>query len=473
MISINIEKIKTIKESISSIFLISNTEEIKDEFSKEELSYIKAKIKEEETIITIQNLNISKTIVLEKKDKTSYITSENWRKSGSKVFDIVQSTKDKEINVISKLKKKKTVEFLEGLMLSDYKFDKYLTKKTPSELKDIYLFSTITKETIEELNAIVYATFTARNWVNEPLSFLTAEKFAEEIKEECEKEGCKVEVFDKKKIEDLKMGGLIAVNKGAVNPPTFTIVEWKPKNAQNSKPIVFVGKGVVYDTGGLSLKPTANSMDEMKCDMGGGAAAAGGILAIAKAKLPYHVIAMVPATENRPGGDAYAPGDVIKMYNKKTVEVLNTDAEGRMILADALSYADSYNPEIILDLATLTGSAVMALGHEASVIVGNAEEADKIKLINAGENTFERVVEFPFWAEYGEKVKSEIADLKNLGGPYAGAITAGKFLENFTKSPWIHIDIAGPAYLPAKDTYRPKFGTGVGVRLLFNFVSNY
>lgn len=359
------------------------------------------------------------------------------------------------------------------MLLSDYKFDKYLSKKIPTELKKINLISTVNKETIEELNAIVYATFTARNWVNEPLSYLTAEKFSEEIKEECEKEGCKVEIFDKKKIEQLKMGGLIAVNKGAVNPPTFTIVEWKPKNAENKNPIIFVGKGVVYDTGGLSLKPTANSMDEMKCDMGGGAAAAGGILAIAKAKLPYHVIAIIPATENRPGGNAYAPGDIIKMYNGKTVEVLNTDAEGRMILADALSYADTLKPKLILDLATLTGSAVMSLGHEASVIVGNADKADKIKLVNAGYNTFERVVEFPFWAEYGEKVKSEIADLKNLGGPYGGAITAGKFLENFTKSPWIHIDIAGPAYLPAKDAYRPKFGTGVGVRLLFNFVSNY
>lgn len=473
MITINIEKTRSNKNDLSNIFLINNIDEIKEEFSKEELAYIKSKIKAEESIITFQNLNLSNTVVLEKKNKKAYITSENWRKSGSEIFNLLQNDKSKEVNIVSYLKKKKTIEFTEGLMLSDYKFDKYLSKKNPSELKKINLVSTVNKETVEELNAVVYATKVARNWVNEPLSYLTAEKFSEEIKKECENEGCKVEIFDKKKIETLKMGGLIAVNKGAVNPPTFTIVEWKPKNAQNKKPIVFVGKGVVYDTGGLSLKPTANSMDEMKCDMGGAAAAAGGILAIAKAKLPYHVIAIIPATENRPGGDAYAPGDVIKMYNGKTVEVLNTDAEGRMILADALSYADSFNPELVLDLATLTGSAVMSLGHEASVIVGNAEEADKIKLINAGFNTFERVVEFPFWEEYGEKVKSEIADLKNLGGPYAGAITAGKFLENFTKAPWIHIDIAGPAYLPAKDAYRPKFGTGVGVRLLFNFISNY
>jgi leucyl aminopeptidase len=285
--------------------------------------------------------------------------------------------------------------------------------------------------------------------------------------------GFKVEVFNKSKIKALKMGGLLAVNKGSIEPPTFSILEWKPKNAKNKKPIILVGKGVVYDTGGLSLKPTANSMDFMKCDMGGAAAVIGGLYSISKNKLPYHVIGLVPATDNRPSGDAYAPGDVITMHNKKTVEVLNTDAEGRLILADALSYAQKYKPELVLDIATLTGAAAAAIGHYGVVGMGNAKENIMNKLKNSGNNVFERIAEFPFWDEYNEQLKSPIADLTNLGNGAGGAITAGKFLENFTDYPYIHLDIAGPAFLKKPINYLSQGGTGVGTRLFYDFVKNY
>jgi len=233
-----------------------------------------------------------------------------------------------------------------------------------------------------------------------------------------------------------------------------------------------VGKGVVYDTGGLSLKPTQDSMDYMKCDMAGAAAVAGTLHAIARNKLPLWVIGLVPATDNRPDGNAYVPGDVVSMYNGMTVEVLNTDAEGRMILADALSYAGQYDPELIIELSTLTGSAHAALDRFGIAGMGNAAPPEMEKLRSSGDAVSERVAEFPFWDEYKELLKSDIADLKNIGGRYAGAITAGKFLEHFTDYPYIHLDIAGPAFNKAVFNYRGKGGSGVGVRLLYHFLRN-
>ena len=266
------------------------------------------------------------------------------------------------------------------------------------------------------------------------------------------------------------MGGLLSVNKGSIDPPTFTIIEYKPKKASNKKPIVLVGKGVVYDTGGLSLKPTAGSMDAMKSDMAGAAMMAGTIYAAAMMELPVHLIGLIPATDNRPGLNAYAPGDIITMFDGTTVEVLNTDAEGRMILADALAYSDKYKPELVIDAATLTGAAARAIGPRASIIMGNADKKYFNMLNEAGMETYERVVEFPFWDDYYDDMKSKIADLNNIGNGYAGMITAGKFLEHFVKAPYIHMDIAGPAFLEKPQDYRGLGGTGTGIRLMINFL---
>jgi leucyl aminopeptidase len=305
------------------------------------------------------------------------------------------------------------------------------------------------------------------------LSYLTAQQLAKEIQRMSKEAGFSVEVFNKKKIEALKMGGLLAVNRGSLDPPTFSILEWKPEKHKNKKPLILVGKGIVFDTGGLSLKPTKNSMDYMKSDMSGAAAVAGTIYAVSKAKLPVHVIGLVPATDNRPDGNAYVPGDIITMYNGLTVEVLNTDAEGRMILADALSYADRFKPELVIDVATLTGSAAVAIGKYGIVCMGNADRKHFANLEESGKRVYERIVEFPFWEEYNDLLKSDVADVKNIGGRDAGAITAGKFLERFTQSPYIHLDIAGPAFLDREDSYRGKGGTGTAVRLLFDFIKNY
>lgn len=363
----------------------------------------------------------------------------------------------------------------EGLALSNYQFLKYFkdADKKRYQLNSIILLDTFDAKEISRLNNTNKAVYWSRDMVNEPLSYLTAVQLSKEIKTFEKIDNLKVTVFDKAKIEVLNMGGLLAVNLGSIDPPTFTIIEYKPKNPKNKKPIVLVGKGVVYDTGGMSLKPTAGSMDSMKSDMGGAACMAGTMYAAAMNALDLHLIALIPATDNRPGGNAYVPGDVIKMYDGTTVEVLNTDAEGRMILADALAYSNELNPELVIDAATLTGAAVAAIGQKASCVMGNAKQETIDALVKSGYYVHERLAQMPFWDDYAEDVKSSIADLKNLGGKYAGSITAGKFLEHFVKSPYIHLDIAGPAFLDSVDNYKGKGGTGVGVRLLNNFLENY
>lgn len=360
----------------------------------------------------------------------------------------------------------------EGVALGNYAFRKYKTdeKGAPSLEKLFLVAKEVSTNQVDELEDLCEAVCTARDLVNEPVSFLNAKQLAAEIRTLSRNAGFKLEVLGKDRIQALGMGGLIAVNKGSVDEPTFSILEWKPKGAVNKKPIVLVGKGVVYDTGGLSLKPTPNSMDQMKCDMAGAAAVACAIAVAAKRELPVHVIGLVPATDNRPGGNAYAPGDVVRMHNGLTVEVLNTDAEGRMILADALSYGEQYQAELVVTLATLTGAAMRAIGQYGSAVMGTAPAATFHQLERAGAHTYERVAQLPFWDEYGDEIKSDVADIKNLGSDLAGAQTAGKFLARFTTRPFIHIDIAGPAFITKKDSYRTRGGTGVGVRLLFQFL---
>ena len=350
----------------------------------------------------------------------------------------------------------------EAAALANYQFLVYKTEKKENTVAQVSLLGSgaAAKAAVAKGAKLAEATAISRDLVNEPVITLTAPEMAKRIQKLGKRFGFKVEVFNKAKIQSLKMGGLLAVNYGSPLPPTFSILEWKPKKAKNKQPIVLVGKGVVYDTGGLSLKPTAGSMDLMKCDMAGAAAVIGALCGVASLDLPYHVVGLVPATDNRPGQNAYTPGDVITMYDGTTVEVLNTDAEGRLLLADALGYAKKYKPGLVIDLATLTGAAVIALGYQGSMMCSTADESVKADMKAAGERTYERVVEFPVWEEYHEQLKSDIADLRNIGGKPAGSITAAKFLQHFTDYPWIHLDIAGPAFLPAADSYRSKNGTG-------------
>ena len=427
---------------------------------------------------TYQKNAEGKTISLVKIDtsKANFKALEESRKAGNTLNKFINGQKAKEASLFNASSNPDiTAAFVEGFLLSNYQFLKYKTaEKKENTLTALHVDArSADKKTLEEVEQIVEATFFSRTLVNEPLSYLTAEKLSEEIKKAGKKNGFKVDVFNKKKIEALKMGGLIAVNKGSIDPPTFTILEYKPAKSKNKKPIVLVGKGVVYDTGGLSLKPTPNSMDMMKCDMGGAATVAGIFVAVAKLKLPIHLIGLIPATDNRPGMNAYVPGDVIEMMSGLNVEMLNADAEGRMILADALHYAKQFKPELVIDFATLTGAAVRAIGDVATAYMGTADDEIKKKLEQSADHVYERLIHFPLWDEYGDWIKSDVADIKNIGPGEAGHITAGKFLEHFVDYPWLHLDIAATAYLMKEDSYKGKYGTGVGVRMITDFLRKY
>jgi leucyl aminopeptidase len=363
----------------------------------------------------------------------------------------------------------------EGAVLGNYQFIKYFKKEADKKhtLATLYLADEqVDDEQIQLLQQATEAVGKARDLVNEPVNHLNATQLAQHFKAMADDAGIQAEVLKRKKIEALKMGGLLAVNAGSVDAPTFTILEYKPENPHNERPIILVGKGVTYDTGGLNIK-TGKSMSDMKCDMSGAATMAAAVCLAAKAKLPLHLVALLPATDNRLNANAIVPGDIITMADGTTVEITNTDAEGRLLLADALSYAGRYNPLLVIDAATLTGSAVRALGrYGMAAMQAKADEALQ-QLTASGDQVYERVVTFPFWDEYGDLMKSDIADLKNSGPAEAGMITAGKFLQHFTNYPFIHLDIAGVAFAEKRDSYRGLGGTGTGIRLLFHFLQNF
>jgi leucyl aminopeptidase len=466
-----IKKKRTISDKDNLILLCDLRSSISNfNLSKNELDYIKKEHKKSKEIVIINQYKRLIFIVIPTKEKDANKNAENCRMIG----DILAGKlKDQSSALIIDIKKNQAeaMQIAEGLLLSNYTFTKHKTKTKPNKLQKIYLCNNSNKDDIIELQNIIDAVYFTRDLINEPFSHLTAKDLASAAIKSAKKYGIKTTVLDKKRIESLKMGGILAVNKGSIDDPTFTIMEWNPKNKKNKQPIVLIGKGIVYDTGGLSLKPTANSMDLMKIDMGGAGTIIGAMQAIASNNLPCHVIALAPATDNRPSGNAYAPGDVITMHDGTTVEVLNTDAEGRLILADALSFAKKYDPELVIDLATLTGAAVAAIGHYGLVSMHEGAKKDHDKLKKVGDQVHERLAEFPFWSDYDELIKSEIADIKNLGDAFGGAITAGKFLAHFADYPFIHIDMSG-VYAKSKYGYRGKGATGMGVRLLYQFIKN-
>ena len=439
--------------------------------------YVEQALANDQKLVHLNHFSHHHYFVVLADKPTAAQVAEQLRRAGHTLHAQLKAEKTVEVFIENHSTTPKAALLLaEGLALSAYQFEGYKTdeksRKAPA-LKEVYLVgNAATAAQIHELDGLLQGVILARDLVNAPLNKLNAVQFAERMAQAGDQAGYTTDILDLAKIEALRMGGLLAVNLGSPEPPTFSILEYKPANARNAKPYVLVGKGVVFDTGGLSLKPTPNSMDMMKCDMAGGAAVAGTLFALAKNQVPLHVIGLVPATDNRPGGLAYAPGDVITMHSGLTVEVKNTDAEGRLLLADALSFAKRYEPELVIDLATLTGAAVRALATEASASMGTAEPATMQKLSEAGHAVHERLVEFPLWDEYADHIKSDIADLSNLGKGEAGHISAAKFLERFAEGyPWIHLDIAGPAYLTAAESYRGKGGTGTGVRLLYEFLT--
>ena len=459
------------------IFLVDNEIDLSGwGVSKEELAFLENYRQKEQRLIFINRLSYWMGFLYPDNKKKGSALDESYRLDGAEIQQWTVKNKLSSIQIEDLSDDANRLILVgEGLALKNYQFIKYFSEpeKKQNSLTEVNLIGA-GENLVAELKVLIQSVYFARDLINEPLSTLNAPRLAEEIKLLGVKTGFSVEIFDKAKIEALKMGGLLAVNKGSIDPPRFCILSHEPEKPVNEKALVLVGKGIVYDTGGMSLKPTPNSMDYMKSDMSGAAAVVGLMYAISDLNLPVRVIGLIPVTDNRPDGNAYVPGDIIKMHNGSFVEVLNTDAEGRMILADALSYANKYNPDLVIDLATLTGSAAVAVGTIGTVAMGTADDKVFNKLSEAGDSTYERVVRFPLWEEYGKMLDSENADMKNIGGRDAGAITAGKFLEKFTSYPWIHLDIAGPAFIHVHDGYRTIGGTGTGVRLLLDFIKrNY
>ncbi len=363
--------------------------------------------------------------------------------------------------------------FIEGVHLGNYNFDRYKSgRKKPDDL-NVYIHFTdqkILKSVLSNTEKIMNAVFFTRDLVNEPAITLTPSELVSRAKKELSKTSAKISVFGKTELKKRKMNAILAVGAASDNPPLLLAIHYKPSGRAKKK-IALVGKGVCYDAGGLSLKPTS-SMLEMKADMAGGAAVIGIMKAAATMKLPVELIGIVPAVENMVGGSSYKPGDIIVAASGKSIEVKDTDAEGRIILADALHYASQFKPDQIIDFATLTGACVVALGEiAAGLFTENDHLADD--LLASGRKTYERLWRMPFWRDYNEMVKSDIADVSNLGPRWGGAITAGKFLENFVdkKIPWAHIDIAGPAIKHKSKNYTEKYDTGFGVRLMIDYLS--
>ena len=442
--------------------------------SKSETEYAKKRLLEKEEYVFINSYYKCTYLVRVKDDLPEFRQKEELRKTAYSIRKLIKSNNHSELVITSHKTFRGAIEsFAEGLILSFYLFDRYKTREDKNDTKlypdKLFLKGDITDTDLRWLNETTEAVYLTRDMINDSPNHLNASALATEITRMGKIAGFSVDVLNKGKIEALKMGGLLAVNRGSIDPPVFCILEWNPANKVNRKPVVLVGKGIIYDTGGLNIK-TGDFMAQMKADMAGAATVAGVIYTAAKTSLPLHIIGLVPATDNRPGGNAYTQGDILTMHNKTSVEVCNTDAEGRLILADAISYAGKYSPELIIDIATLTGSAAMTFGNKAIAVMGNADRKYFSLLEECGMEVYERVAELPFWDEYGEALKSDIADIKNIGGREAGAITAGKFLETFAKFPMIHLDIAGTGVLKKDDFYRLKEGPGSGLRLLATFL---
>ena len=429
---------------------------------------------------------IPKRILLVGLGKTTELSSDKVRQAAGTATRVIQGKKFKSPSMLLYKTEYKGISIeditrsvVEGVLLSLYNFTMYKTlKKEDKAVINNFTLIVQKKDVLAKVKSVAKNTQTVaeavcftRDIVNMAGSDATPTFLANKAKEIAKKTGVKCRTLSRPDMKRLGMGGILNVSRGSSQPPKFIILEYNTRK-KNNDTIVLIGKGVTFDSGGISLKPGAN-MDLMKADMAGAAAVLGAFKAISNLKPATHIVGLVPCTENMPSGSALKPGDIIKCMSGKTVEILNTDAEGRLILADAIAYAKRYKPDAVIDLATLTGACVAALGTFTSGMLGNNDKL-KERVKQAGEKSHERVWELPLWKEYYELIKSNIADIKNTGGRYAGTITAACFLGEFVEDfPWVHLDIAG-TFLVEKDTpYIRKGATGVGVRLLTRLILDW
>tara|TARA_B100001057_G_scaffold389760_1_gene397582 strand:+ start:18 stop:1484 length:1467 start_codon:yes stop_codon:yes gene_type:complete len=429
-------------------------------------------------IINDKNNLFSKIIIISPGQK-SLVSGNDLAIIGGKINQISSKSKNKKVSVLVASEfsnDENLVEIGFGSILNTYKFDKYKSKK--KAIKQINEITIISKNAVKLKNkfkqkkSVAEGIFLARDLVNEPSNILNPEEYAKRIKG-LSKYGLKVEVLNETKMKKLGMWSLLGVGRGSQYESQLVIMKWDGNKTKKSKPLCFVGKGVCFDSGGISLKP-GNKMEEMIGDMGGSAAVVGLMKALALRKAKVSVVGVVGLVENMPDGTAQKPGDIVKSMSGQTIEIQNTDAEGRLVLADALWYAqDKYKPEIMIDLATLTGAIVMSLGNKMAGIFSNNDDLSD-KLLDAGRDSGDNVWRLPLSESYDKMINSKFADMKNIGLGGAGSITAAQFLKRFVnKVPWVHIDIAGTATGMEKSSINTSWATGFGVNLLNTLISKF
>lgn len=371
-----------------------------------------------------------------------------------------------------------TESFIIGLLLGLYQFNAFKTneKEKMKGIERLILLGEDEEEIhkihdgLQTGKIISEAVYMARDLVNGPSNQITPSALAEMAREMAKEQGMEIQVLDLEEAEAMGMGAFVAVAKGSQEPAKLIIVEYNGNKDLDT--LALIGKGITFDSGGISIKPS-EKMERMKDDMSGAAAILGTLQAASRLQIPLHLVGIIPATENLPSGKAYKPGDILKTLSGQTVEVISTDAEGRLILCDAITLSLRYKPKAIIDLATLTGACVIALGDDVIGLFGNDELLLR-KMEEASIKTGEKVWRMPLWDEYFDYLKSDVADFKNVGTRAAGAIVGAIFLSKFVeKVPWVHLDIAGPASIEKERPYIPKGGTGVGVRLLVQFLKDW
>jgi len=407
------------------------------------------------------------------------IEADSWRKAGARARREAAGVGAADIALYfapSGGAEQAAAAIVEGMLLASYQFNKYRSNsKTPEAVRSLTFFrpGLARRAALEQSIATVQQTmpgvYLARDLINEPPSVTTARFLGEQAQRHCRGRGLTVEVWGKKKIAAMKLAGLLAVNRGSQEEPRFIVIRYRPPG-KPKKQVALIGKGITFDSGGLSLKPS-KSMETMKLDMSGGAAVIGVMSRLPHLGLNIAVTSYIPTTDNLPGANAQKPGDVIRYLNGKTIEVLNTDAEGRLILADALALAAQQKPDCIINLATLTGACMVALGSEVGGLFSNDQPlADQV--LRCARESGEKLWQLPLVKEYRELIKSSVADIKNIGGAHGGAITAALILQEFVGDvPWAHLDIAGPAFAESDTALCGKGGTGFGVRTMLRFLS--
>ncbi len=434
-------------------------------------------------LLHTQGVLPAKRVLLVGLGKKEEFDLEKWRGAASKAGQLIRDAGLKQfacpLTSIRPFSEEDIAEsFVTGLLLGTYQFHEFktLNREKIKKIEEVTLFGEREEEIqqiqkgLKRAQIVSDAVYMARDLANAPSNEVTPSALAEKAREIARQEGLEIHVFDLHEVEAMGMGAFVAVAKGSQEPAKFIVLEYNRGKIFDS--IVLVGKGITFDSGGISIKP-AERMDQMKADMSGAAAVLGTMQVASKLQLPLHLIGIIPATENLPSGKAYKPGDVLKTLSGQTVEVISTDAEGRLILSDALTYSLRYKPKAIIDLATLTGACVIALGDYVIGLFGNDEALLK-RVEEASSKSGEKVWRLPLWEEYFEYIKSDVADFKNVGTRAAGAIIGGIFLSQFVeKTPWVHLDIAGPAFIEKERPYIPKGGTGVGVRLLVQLLRDW